>query len=561
MEYTFTVRHHWWLNAGLAGLYLVATKDALREKKEELGINIIQGPSGLTFQAESIDDLRCFLEACYEHVAGLYWNISNANQKEKQELVIYNKEKDELQLAPRRIPIPPIQKVMSARSWKAEGENYKDLPEDLKKRVDDFLEQTGRKLWGKDEKLLFTLPVCHDTEIKILPTEKSRKKSSVCCICGGEHTETYKIAQPIYLLFASSSASRSFHSQGQKPDLVCWECNFLSKFAYECIHYKVDDNTMMIISPNSSHFTHLLSLQEKLGSYSNLRAFDDQYFMKNIGLNKQELLYYAKKPYELLWAFYYDAYQLLKEQSNTQDIKDMDVFMKDLLGEILQAPTEMILMALSDKGQTFITQDLIIYQDTAYIFRLFSYMEVQGVELQQIFKDLNDTQQTKIENRTLKRNQILKKVLHKHNILHDMEGFCFRNVMGGNKFIRMTNMVLFIKEYQLMIRGDSMTREQIDVAVNLGKQIVLQAKQQLGQEDLKKVKGDLFKLRKTRTATDFLNQLNTLQFRYGISVSRSIQEGLISGVDFEDFRAYCILGALNVYNAMIKTKKGEIKDE
>ena len=181
--------------------------------------SILQSPSGLTFQAESMDDLRCFLEACYEHVAGLYWNISNANQKEKQELVIYNKEKDELQLAPRRIPIPPIQKVMSARSWKAEGENYKDLPEDLKKRVDDFLEQTGRKLWGKDEKLLFTLPVCHDTEIKILPTEKSRKKPSVCCICGGKHTETYKIAQPIYLLFASSSASRSFHSQGQNQIL------------------------------------------------------------------------------------------------------------------------------------------------------------------------------------------------------------------------------------------------------------------------------------------------------------------------------------------------------
>ena len=106
-----------------------------------------------------------------------------------------------------------------------------------------------------------------------------------------------------------------------------------------------------------------------------------------------------------------------------------------------------------------------------------------------------------------------------------------------------------------------MTREQINVAVNLGKQIVLQAKKQLKQEDLKKVRGDLFKLRKTRTPTDFLNQLNTLQFRYGISVSRPIQEGLINEVDFEDFRAYCILGALNVYNAVKKSNEGEIKDE
>ena len=567
MQYTFAIRNHWWLNAGLAGLYFVTTKDALREQKEKLGVSIIQDHSSLTFQAESIDDLRSFLNACYEYIVGLYWNISNANQKERQELVIYNQERDELQLAPKRMPIPPIQLVIGARSWKAEGENYKDLSEDMKKKVDDFLKQTGRKLWGKDERLLYSLPVCHDTEIKILQTGKSKKRVSVCCMCGREDTETYEIAQPIYLLFASNSASRSFHSQGQKPDRVCWECNFLSKFAHECIHYKVDDKTMMIISPNSSNLTHLVTLQEKMGGYSSLRAFDDQYFMKNIGISKDELLYYAKKPYELLWAFYYEAYKLLKEELDAQGIENINEYTQMLLGDILQAPTEIILVSLSDKGKTFITQDLIVYQDTAYIFRLFSYMVEQDVKLKQIFNDLYDPQQTKNENKTLKRNQILKKVLQKYSILQDVEEFCFHKITTSNGFIRVSNMVLFVKEYQLIIRGDGMTREQIDVAVNLGKQIVIQAKKHLQKEDtddvrdIKKIKGDLFKLRKTRTVTDFLNQLNTLQFRYGISVSRFIQEGLISTVDFEEFRAYCLLGALNVYNAPIKMDKEVIKDE
>lgn len=555
MQYTFTIRNHWWLNAGLAGLYFVATKDALRKQKQNFGVNVVQNSSGLTFQAESIDDLRNFLNACFEYIVDLYWNISNANQKEKQELVIYNKELDELQLAAKRMPIPPIQQVIGARSWKAEGENYKELSEDMKKRVDAFLKQTGRKLWGKDEKLLYSLPVCHDTEIKILPTGKSKKRVSVCCMCGREDSETYEIAQPIYPLFASNSASRSFHSQGQKPDRVCWECNFLSKFAHECIHYKVDDKTMMIISPNSSNLTHVVTLQEKMGGYSSLRAFDDQYYMKNIGISKDELLYFAKKPYELLWAFYHDAYNLLKEELEAQKIKDINEYTQMLLGDILQAPTEIILLSLSDKGQTFITQDLIVYQDTAYIYRLFSYLEEQGVKLKQIFDDLYDPQQTKNENKTLKRNQILKKVLHKHSILQEVEEFCFRKITIGNGFIRMSNMVLFVMEYQLIIRGDGMTREEINVAVNLGKHIVMQAKEHLqkedkdGDRDVKKIKGDLFKLRKTRTATDFLNQLNTLQFRYGILVSRFIQEGLISSVDFEEFRAYCLMGALNVYNA------------
>ncbi len=572
MEYTFKVRNNWWLNAGLAGLYLIATKDALRDKRKELNIEVVPKSIGLTFQAENVDDLRSFLRECYEHIAGLYWNISTASQREKQELVIYDREKDELKTAPRRMPIPPIQKVLSARSWKAEGEKYENLPESLKKRVDEFLSQTNKKLWGKDEKLLYEPPICHDTEIKILPKGKSKKKTYTCCICGQEHTDVYEIAQPIYLLFASSSASRSFHSQGQKPDAVCWECNFLSKFAYESIYYKTDSDTMIIISPNSPNFKHLLKLQDKLGCRSALRVFDDQYFMKNIGINKGELLYYASKPYELLWAFYFDAFELLKSQYDIKNAtgEDMDIFLKELLGDVLEEPTEIVLMALQDKGQTFITKDLVIYQDTAYIFRLFSKLIEEGVNLKQIFEDLYDQQQTKIENRALKRNEILKKVLDKHPILQDMEEFCFSKIVSNNGFLRMRNMLLFIMNYQLIIRGDSMTKEQIEAAVNLGKQIVLQAKEKLkgkdedkkiNKDEFKKIKGDLFKLRKTRTATDFLNQLNNLQFRYGISVSKPIQEGLINDVNFEDFRAYCILGALNVYNGiMTDSKKGDVKD-
>ncbi|WP_213950560.1 hypothetical protein [Tepidanaerobacter syntrophicus] len=564
MEYTFKVRNNWWLNAGLAGLYLIAVKDALRDKREELNIEVVPKSIGLTFQAENIDDLRSFLRECYEHLAGMYWNISSASQREKQELVIYDREKDELKTAPRRMPIPPIQKVLSARSWKAEGEKYENLPESLKKRVDEFLSQTNKKLWGKDEKLLYEPPICHDTEIKILPKEKSKKKTYTCCICGQEHTEVYDIAQPIYFLFASASASRSFHSQARKLDAVCWECNFLSKFAYECIHYKTDNDTMIIISPNSPNLNHLLKLQDKLGCRSALRAFDDQYFLKNIGVNKDELLYYANKPYELLWAFYFDAYDLLKRQydlKNENVNSNINSFLQELIGDILGAPTEVVLLFLETKGQTFITKDLIIYQDTAYMFRLFSALMEKDVNLKQVFEDLYDTMESKIENRALKRNEILKKVLNKHPILQDMEEFCFSKIVSNNGFLRMRNMLLFIMNYQLIIRGDSMTKEQIEAAVNLGKQIVLQAKQKLNNDEFKKIKGDLFKLRKTRTATDFLNQLNNLQFRYGISVSKPIQEGLINDVNFEDFRAYCILGALNVYNGiMTDSKKGDVKD-
>ena len=110
-----------------------------------------------------------------------------------------------------------------------------------------------------------------------------------------------------------------------------------------------------------------------------------------------------------------------------------------------------------------------------------------------------------------------------------------------------------------------MNREQIDIAVKLGKQIVNQA-YRVGRKDkniLKRIKGDLYTLRKTRTVTDFITQLNTFQFRYGISVAKSVTEGVLTEVPFEDFKGYCIMGALNSFNSLNSNlkEKEEAKNE
>ena len=97
-----------------------------------------------------------------------------------------------------------------------------------------------------------------------------------------------------------------------------------------------------------------------------------------------------------------------------------------------------------------------------------------------------------------------------------------------------------------------MNKEQVDIAVKLGQQIVISAKD-ASTGNFDRVKGDLFALRKTRTVTDFLEQLNRIQFRYNITVSKQILGGILaepdfSHEDFKDFKAYCLLGALNAYN-------------
>ena len=113
-----------------------------------------------------------------------------------------------------------------------------------------------------------------------------------------------------------------------------------------------------------------------------------------------------------------------------------------------------------------------------------------------------------------------------------------------------------------------MTKEQIALATKLGAQIVLAAKEALveegeGLENMKAVKGDLFALRKTRTAADFLEQLNRLQFRYGIVVNKEIAAGVLAEgeVPFEEFRAYCMISALNAYNNTMRPHASKDSDK
>ena len=228
-------------------------------------------------------------------------------------------------------------------------------------------------------------------------------------------------------------------------------------------------------------------------------------------------------PYELLWAYFVDTYSILKSNVTATEADYDDIFLH-LLGDINSAPVEIIIFYLEEKQQTFLTKDLIFYNDVSYAYRLIDYLLRKGIDLKSVYNSLYETNN---KGKLLpSRNTILRKVLNKNCILLDVERIIFKKVINGED-INVSNLLKFLQEYYLVIKEDIMNKEQIDVAVKLGKQIVNQAYEVGGKDKniLKRIKGDLYSLRKARTVTDFITQLNTLQFRYGISVSTSITEG------------------------------------
>lgn len=556
----FSTRHHWWMDAGLAGLYFIALKIKERNSIYEY-IDCSVDACGITFRAPSKEILKDFLNSCYLELADRYWNVSTKKQREARELVIHYRNLDKLDLIPKRNPTPIPSLFTKGSSFRANAAEYANLSPVMQKRVDSFLKEHHKTLWGNKKRLLYEPPVCHP-QIELFP---SKGKKNTCCVCGQESV-CDDVSQPSFLLFASPTATLSFNSEGKRPDKICWECEFLSKFAVESAHYKSSDDNLFILQITSGHLAKLIDAHSKLGSQSAVRQLDEENFFSNIGTQKtgEHLLYYARLPYELLWAFFHDSYSLLREEAETHAKPDeLAMF---CIKPFIETPLRLVLLVISAKGQTFMLKDIIAYTETAYVFRLLHSFKEQFSSdyrfLYKVFQDLYLPGEGKAFdlNNHLWRNRILQRVLQKKSILQDIEQFAFRKALK-QEFPYIGNLLDFTVHYQLIIQeGLGMTKEQIEVAVNLGKQIVISAREltrDASESNFDRVKGDLFSLRKARTATDFLEQLNRIQFRYNIAVSNQILGGILEepGVDFADFKSYCLLAALNTYNSFKRPKE------
>ncbi|MED0674134.1 hypothetical protein P4S93_14000 [Aneurinibacillus thermoaerophilus] len=571
--YVFRLRHQWWIDCGIVGLYQVAR--SLQSKYPDIDISLSSDNQELRFTYSSQDQLREFLRACYEELATRHWNVSTKKQHELREWVVYNRELDRFDCKPKRQPTPIPALFVKGSSWRAEAIPISQLHQDnptLAQRAEQYIQTEKKTFWGSKKQLLFEPPVCH-ADLVILPEEK--KKKSVCSVCGKASSACEDVSQPAFLLFASNSAAKSFNSELNKPDKLCWECSFLSRFAVETALYRKTNDKLFILQLYAPSVRKMSHLQEKMGVLSAVRELDKEYFLSNIEMKKDGLLYRARKPYEFLWAYYNKVYQLYKEE---RDKQAADPFILELMKIALdEAPLQMALFVVSPKGQTFMIDELVFYDETAYIFRLLhelSMVEPQ-VDLKSFYHDLHDP--TDDTNPTMYRNRILRRVLEKKLIIEEVERFAFHVSREGHH-PNLRHILQFTIFYESLIRKevgldidkeDTMNPEQIKMATQLGKQIVYSARDYLcgsdakRNDELKKIKGDLFSLRKTRTKADFMSQVNTLQMRYGIIVPKEYVNGVLEQCHFEHFKAYVVTSALNAYNTLMyyKSKEGEKTDE
>jgi hypothetical protein len=547
LEITFPKLSHFWMDSGLLGLYKIAEK----ENPSKLEVEMRLTDEGLTFKG-SEDNLTALFSKSYKSLLDQYYNKSTEKQKQKNEGFYYDSKEDKF------VRFPKVKAMgiaglifnkaprMTARQVKYDivelieaGKKIKKkvLPPEyshLQDRFDSFLSETGIKISANN--LLIDGPnaIQPQVEIKV----KKGKEKGKCFICGEASHSLTEIGGTVYPMITGSSGVLSFNSNGGSPEKVCWKCDFLGKFVPVNGFYVYNNDSFNIYFPYSSS---LVKMSEVYNDFQAVKV-DDPNLLKNF---ENQLGGFFQRPFEQLFTFLYSLYRTVLSKKTTNEV-DHELDYEKLFDVVIsKAPLEFYTVNTTALGDTQMGKIIWPFNDSVYLFRLFDKIEKEKISMKEVMASLIDYDQPKNENKTMTRNTVCERILKKSSVVELIEQHAFHINKSKKQYIKPIHD--FVIEYEKILKegNDKVDQEIIDTAVSLGKTIGFSV-----ASAGRKGKGDLFRLRKTRKPEDFLNEINRIQIKYGALVTADLYgKGQEFENNFQEFKQFCMIAALNTFNA------------
>ena len=547
------------MDSGLLGFYLLA-KEAQRDHPE---IDFRADETGVHLRGSGTE-LEIFLTDVYNVLLNDFYNTSTSKQKEKNAGFYYDTEKDEFVRFPKSKPCGIAGLIFSKASCPTKeftkyvkGGRKNLLPEPytyLQERLDDFLRENNLKADGAI--FLINGRNSYKPDVIISPSHANSKKGSAktCHLCGEKSRKTSKISSTVLPMTGSGSGIKSFFSGCNNIDQVCWKCGYISKFVPVVGHYSVNNKSTYIFLMYSQSFGKMIDIAPALRS---LTKYDENYFRNY----EEQLGMYFQHPFEQFLSFLYTVYLQTCGLAQIQDDDDKEGELDpELLYEIYidRSPVSIYILHVQKLGDAFAGKLIWNFTDSVYVYRLFQSLFKQGIDIREAMKVLvvydheenNRKNKRKNEPKTLVRNRICERVLKKQPIIDLFEPFVYHICRFKLKFIKPA--YDFVLAYEQILAGeDDMKQELINTAVSLGKTLGLT----LGSDGMK-ARGNLFRLRKARKPADFLNEVNRIQMKYNVSVTAALyNSGEEFGKNFAEFKQFCMVAALNYFNAKTSEKK------
>lgn len=556
VKITFPKLNHFWLDSGLLGLIMLINEvDADIDKTvNNVGL-ILKGTE---------TQIKDALAKAYALLIERYYNLSTKKQKDNESLYnfYYDRKEDKFLAFPKKksvgiaeliynkAPRPSGSSIKWERKEKREvvidGKTIKRnrgiLPPNyshLQNRMEKFLEEHGLDVTTSG--LLVDGPNMVQPNVTI-PKKFSATSKGQCYLCGEDSNMLEDAGQTIFPFITGSSGLLNFNTLCSKPERVCWKCAFIGKFVPINGFYLSQGGNLFAFYPHS------VSLEKMLDVYMTLQdaKYEDPKLFKNfqhpLGFEKYAEGYF-QKPFEVAFAFLYTLYRKVLLHQKADEVVGVLNWEEMCNLTISKAPLEFVVLHAEAKGPTSMGKMVWLFRDSVYFFRLIEDMEKSKINIKEVMRLLIDFSQ-KNENRTLIRNKVSERILKKQPILDLIESYVFSVDMTYIKPI-----VEFIIRYEHIIRkeGNAMTIDAQEAAVTLGKRVGMTV-----AENGKK--GDLFALRKARRKTDFLNELNRLQFKCKLVVPPDIYEGKLTDLNFMEFKQFCMIAALNSFYAATQSK-------
>jgi len=565
---TFPKLNHFWLDSGLLGLY-----ELLRGVKD--GAEVLLDDNGMKICGEE-SAIEAALEEAYDEVVKRYYNLSTKRQRDDTSAhnFYYDNASDDFFAFPKKkargiarliydkAPRPAGAVVKWARKERRDvdvgGKVVKRtrgvLPPShvhLQQRMDAFLDARGLDVTTNG--LLLDRPNEIRPKIpKVRLVVLEEKRTGTCYLCGDKADRFVEASQTVFPFITGSSGVRSFNTLAGRPEKVCWRCAFIGKFVPANGFYMTIREQLFAFFPYST------SLSKMDDVYGMLRDF--VYEDPNYAKNFQHFLPvgdyaegFFQRPYEIAFAFFYTLYKklLVHEQTDEELVFDWDKMLEITLSK---APIEFVVVHAEKKGDTYLGKLIWPFRQTVYFFRLMNALSEARVDVKEVMRLLVDRSKTQFEHKTLIRNRVCERVLKQKSVVSLIESYGFAADLTYTK-----PLFDFVLCYENIIRKeDGMTTEEQEAAVTLGKRIGVTvgnaAREKTGKGGNK---GDLFALRKMRKKVDFLNQLNRLQFKYGLSIPPDVYQGKLTDTNYAEFKSFCMLAALNSFNAVARTKTEE----
>ena len=391
--------------------------------------------------------------------------------------------------------------------------------------------------------------------------------------------------------FPLFGGSRSFVNGTHENLRIGWQLDFVGKFVPAITFFCLQGDDMHLFFPESPSLLRINELADLLGPIVDLEPNLFRNFEFHLGG-------YFQRRSEVALAFLHRVFEKLSERTKARAARatpaeneeegeslsetspppsatpdqqaepEVEISAEAVYdAAVRQGAVGFTIVSAFKKGNAWMARDFWSFHDLVYLARLFEKMQekqqrrdgrvVLRCRPKSFLHALVDFEAKK--DKTALRDRISEAILQKRGVLPLLEQHAFHvnksSDRGKARFVKplLDFAVLYEVErhkgtdmgndYEMMV--ETATRLGARIGHAVGKAV---NKPEGGdqKESPGRARGALFRLRKTRTPADFVNELARLQFRYRIDVPKETLDGrTFTHESFEEFRGFCVVAALS----------------